>query len=72
MQSGRYGHNGSMCGRWLLQKVVQVDATQAVVEVEPLVLSAGADDEVGERPTIAADADTTDRWGEEDGTPSGT
>jgi hypothetical protein len=50
-----------------------------VVGVEPLVLPAGADAEVGGKPTaatdasddVAADAGEADRWGNDD-TPSGT
>jgi hypothetical protein len=36
--------------------VVQAGASQAEVEVEPLVLPAGASAEVGGEPTAAADA----------------
>jgi hypothetical protein len=43
--------------------------------VEPSVLPAGVDPEVGRKPTAvagaSADADVTSRWGEDD-TPSGT
>jgi hypothetical protein len=50
--------------------VVPVDASQAVVKVEPFVLPAGADAEVGGEPTATTSmADTTGRWGEEEGTP---
>jgi hypothetical protein len=52
--------------------VAQAGTTQAVMEVEPLVLSAGADAEVGGMPTAGASADTTNRWGEEDGATYGT
>jgi hypothetical protein len=56
--------------------VVQAGESLAEVEVEPLVLPAGADAEVGGEPTTAADvaADAgveVDRWGR-GGTPSGT
>jgi hypothetical protein len=56
--------------------VVQAGTSLAEVEVEPLVLPAGADAEVGGEPTTAADtaADAgveVDRWGR-GGTPSGT
>jgi hypothetical protein len=45
-------------------------ASQAVVEVEPFPLPAGAGAEVGGEPTTAAGiAITTGRWGEEEGTP---
>jgi hypothetical protein len=54
--------------------VVPAGISQAVMEVEPLVLPVGVDAEVGGKPTAAAGvgADTAGRWGEEDGTPSGT
>jgi hypothetical protein len=52
--------------------VVLVDAAQAVAEVEPFVLPAGTDAQVGRRPTIGVVADAASRWGEEDGTPFGT
>jgi hypothetical protein len=56
--------------------VVQVGASLAEVEIEPLVLPAGADAEVGGEPTAAVDAAggagvEVDRWGR-GGTPSGT
>jgi hypothetical protein len=63
---------------WLQLSVAQGGAVLVVVEVEPWVLPAGADAEVGREPTAAADAGvdaTADgkvgRWGH-DGTPSGT
>jgi hypothetical protein len=56
--------------------VVQAGASLAEVEVEPLVLPAGADAEVDGEPTAATDADAgagveVDRWGR-GGTASGT
>jgi hypothetical protein len=50
--------------------VVSVDVAWLVVEVELLVLPAGADVEVGGEPTAAAGTtDAAGRWGEEEGTP---
>jgi hypothetical protein len=47
-----------------------------VVEVEPLMQPSDTNTKVGGKPIAAAtavvDADATGRWGEEDGTPSGT
>jgi hypothetical protein len=56
--------------------VVQAGTSLAEVEVEPLVLFAGADADVGGEPTAAVDAVAgarveVDRWGR-GGTPSGT
>jgi hypothetical protein len=51
--------------------VVQAGASLAEVEVELLVLPAGADAEVGGEPTAASAGVEVDRWGH-GGTPSGT
>jgi hypothetical protein len=55
--------------------VVQADATQMMVVVEPLVLLAGASVDVGGRPTTVgggadANIDAAGLWGEKD-TPPG-
>jgi hypothetical protein len=52
--------------------VVPAGAAHAVVEVEPLVVHAGANVEVGGKPMAGAGADAGGRWGQEDGTPSNT
>jgi hypothetical protein len=49
--------------------VVPTDVAQSVVEVEPFLLPASAETEVGGEPTAASGMiDATGRWGEE-GTP---
>jgi hypothetical protein len=51
--------------------VAQAGVAQAMVEVEPWVLPAGAGAEVGGKPTATADTGEVGRWGHDD-TLSGT